>query len=154
VERPRIRSRQVPPLVRPEAERRVPPRTFLNTGVIASAAWLVARDVLPAETRWSVEIALATSDDRARFAIEIFAEEWGISFRLDDRTSWIRVTDVPFVHGRDDFELLRRTPRLEALGTLMRALEEEHGVRFVREKPSVISSFGCEDVISAWAKSL
>jgi hypothetical protein len=125
-----------------------------NTGVIASAAWLAARDVLPADARWSVEIALTTADESARFAIEIFAEEWGISFRLHDRMSWIRVTDVPFVHGRDDFELLRRTPRLDAMRSLVRALEHEHQIRFNRETPYVLSSFGREDVITAWAQAL
>jgi hypothetical protein len=143
-------------LIRPDgaSDSRITGRMAVNTGVIASAAWLAAREVFPATPRWSVEIGLATADDSARFAIEIFAEEWGISFRLHDRMSWIRVTDVPFVHGRDDFELLGRIPRLESVRSLVRTLEQEHGIQFDRESPYVLSSFGHEDVITAWAQAL
>jgi hypothetical protein len=134
----------------------------LNTGALASAAWCVARNVFPQAPRWSVDICLdnAPGADRdappidARFVIEIFSEEWGFRFRRGDAASWIRVTDIPFVHGRDDFELLRRTPRLENIGVLLRALEAEHEIRFDRSRALVRSSFDATDRIVTWVSSL
>src|SRR4051794_31932290 len=87
-----------------------------NTGPLASAAWLVARGLQPKEARWFVEIELASDTgisegtEQARLLLEVYAEEWGYRFQRGERVSWIRVTDVPFVHGRDDHELLQKTP--------------------------------------------
>lgn len=134
----------------------------INTGALASAAWCVARDVFPRAPRWSVDICLdnvpgaardATPID-ARFSIEIFSDEWGFRFRRGDAISWIRVTDIPFVHGRDDFELLRRTPRLENVGVLVRALEAEHELRFDRMRPLIRSTFDGGDRIMTWVAGL
>src|SRR5690242_2350229 len=86
----------------------------LTAGALASSTWLRSIGVTPPITqRWSVEIALEPSalrpstdyDDRiaTRFQLGIYAEEWGFFFCMHGKGSWIRVTDVPFVHGRDDF---------------------------------------------------
>ena len=134
----------------------------INTGALASAAWCVARNVFPQAPRWSVDICLdnVSGADRdsppidARFVLEIFSEEWGFRFLRGDATSWIRVTDIPFVHGRDDFELLRRTPRLENIGALVRALEAEHEMSFDRTRPLIRSTFDGIDRIATWVASL
>ena len=137
-------------------------RLGTNTGALAAAAWLAARDITSTDVHWSVQLVLDNTPGGeldlppldARFAIEIFAEEWGFSFTRGPSVSWIRVTDIPFVHGRDDFALLRRTPRLENIGLLMRALEVEHDIVFMRDVPIVRSSIGSEDRIAAWARGL
>lgn len=119
-----------------------------NTGALAAAAWCAARDLFARTPQWSVEIVLDGAD--ARFSVEIFAQEWGFAFRRSSALSWIRVTDMPFVHGRDDFSLLHRTPRLEHVATLMLALEEEHGIAFDRDAIQVHSDLGGEEQIAAW----
>ena len=75
-------------------------------------------------------------------------------FEHRGEASWIRVTDVAFVHGRDDFELVGRIPRLDAIGTLLRDVEREHGLVFDRHRPFVRSSFGAYDAIAGWARTL
>jgi hypothetical protein len=77
-----------------------------------------------------VEIQLYADIPNARFELNLYPEEWGFLFRLRARLSWIRVTDLAFVHGADDLGLLGRTPRLDQLATLIDALEIEHGIRF------------------------
>lgn len=134
----------------------------VNTGVLASAAWCVALDLFPQAPRWSVEICLdnVSGSERdaapidARFSLEIFSDEWGFCFRRGTATSWIRVTDIAFVHGQDDFELLRRTPRLDKIGILLRALEAEHDIRFDRTRPLIRSSFDCADRVVTWVAAL
>lgn len=134
----------------------------MTTGALASAAWCVARNVFPQAPRWSVDICLdnVPGADRdappadARFVLEIFSEEWGFRFLRGNAASWIRVTDVAFVHGRDDFALMRRTPRLENIGALVRALEAEHEVSFDRARPQIRSTFDGADRIVTWVASL
>jgi hypothetical protein len=125
-----------------------------NTGALASSAWLAARDIFPPPGTWSVNVSLTALDHDARFEVEIFAEEWGFALRRADKQSWIRVTDVPFVHGADDFSLLARTPRLERIHRLIRDIEREHGLHFDRRTARVSSTFGETDAIASWAQSL
>jgi len=125
-----------------------------NTGALAAAAWCVARDLVPTAARWRVEICLEDAANDARFVIEIYNDEWGYKLTRGERESWIRVTDIAFVHGRDDFELLGRTPRLENLGVLVRALETEHEVAFDRAQPTIRSTLDGIDRIATWASTL
>jgi hypothetical protein len=133
-----------------------------NTGALAAAAWLAARELVVSHPNWSVEVALETTPGGAldlapsgpRFSIEVFAQEWGFALRHDDKLSWIRVTDIPFVHGRDDFKLLRRTPRLDAIARLVRAVELELATVFDRAHPLVRSNIGGEAAIAAWVRTL
>ena len=143
-------------------ERPAQPSVGTNTGALAAAAWCAARELFPRKPLWSVEIALDNTPDGdldrppadARFSIEIFSQEWGFAFRRGDAVSWIRITDVPFVHGRDDFGLLRRTPRLEHVGTLLRELEEEHTFVTDRLSPLIRSDVGGLAQIAAWIRAL
>lgn len=128
-----------------------------NTGPLATAAWLVARGLTPAPSRWDAEILLGASnhppddDSPTLLRVELFSEEWGFSFRHDAKTSWIRVTDLPFVHGRDDHGLLAATPALRAFGSLVRTLEARFELRFAVEAAVVRSSLlGAESAIRTW----
>lgn len=159
--RPRTRSRRNVALHRPTEE--VLTRTCLtNTGALAAAAWCAARELYPRQPRWAVTVALdsvpgSMLDEApldARFTLEIYAEEWGYSVRRGAAMSWIRVTDVAFVHGRDDFSLLRRTPRLDRIDELVRVIEAEHEIRFDRTRPLIRTSIGGEDVIARWIAEL
>ena len=134
-----------------------------NTGPIASAAWLLDRELFPIERHWFVEIALGITDepppfdgrDDTRFHIELFAEEWGYLFCHAGRTSWIRVTDVPFVHGRDEYQLLHRTPPLPGIGKLLRHVEALHGLRFVRARAAIRTNIADgEHAIRSWIVTL
>jgi len=136
-----------------------------NTGPIASAAWLLDRELFPDERRWYVEIALGIDSappqfdrrDGTRFHIELFAEEWGFLFCHAGRTSWIRVTDVPFVHGRDEFQLILRTPPLSSIGKLLRHVERQHGLAFARAHAAVRTNLGdpgAERAVRAWIATL
>src|SRR5947207_487774 len=87
----------------------------------------------------STSTVLGPFDERTdtRFRVEIYSEEWGFLFCHAGQASWIRVTDVPFVHGRDDFKLLPSMPALKDLGTLLRSVEQQHHVRFRRRNALV-----------------
>lgn len=100
-------------------------------GAVESRGWLVARGLDTREHRgWYVEIQIYADVPNARFEINLYPEEWGFLFRLRARMSWIRVTDLAFVHGADDLGILGRTPSLAQLATLLDALELEHALRF------------------------
>lgn len=132
-----------------------------HTGPLASAAWLVARGLSPREPRWYVAIVLDTAVEASaeldmttatRFQLEIFAEEWGFMFCHAGQTSWIRVTDIPFVHGRDDHALLAQTPPLREINMLVRRLEERHDIAFGRDPLVRTSLLGAESAIADWAR--
>jgi hypothetical protein len=126
-----------------------------NTGALATARWLVARD-LTAGRKWFITIVLRDPLVRSTtFRIEMFAEEWGYVFEHAGRRSWIRVTDLPFVHGQDDFHLLRLTPALEHLGDLVRELEAREGLTFDREHAEVQTDLaGVDAAIAAWVAAM
>jgi len=135
-----------------------------NTGPLATASWLVARNLFPTSP-WFAEIVLTTTtsslyvplDDRptTHFAIEIYEREWGFVFRHDHKASWIRVTDLPFVHGRDDHGLLDATPALKNIGHLVRALERRHRVDLDREAPWLRTTIANgEPAIREWIATL
>ena len=130
------------------------PRALMaNTGPMASAAWLVDREVMPTDPKWSVEIVL--THDATSFQIEIFAEEWGFSFSHQDKLSWIRVTDVPFVHGRDEFDLLHSTPPLKRIGEMLYQIEHRFFLRFDRKRAVIRTTIpDAEPAIRRWVESL
>jgi hypothetical protein len=124
-----------------------------NTGPLAAAAWLLARGLFPREPRWFVEVELVASE-HTRFVIEIYAEEWGFAFHHHDRVSWIRVTDIAFVHGRDDHDLLDEAPKLRDIGVLIAKLEGRFGLAFAKP-PTIRTSLGDADgKIREWVAAL
>jgi len=125
-----------------------------NTGPLAAASWLIARDLVPHPPKWFVTITLATPDG-AKFDIEILSEEWGFRFERDTRVSWIRVTDIAFAHGHDDHRLLAHTPKLKDIGALLRSVEKTHDIRFEVDAPIVRTNLtDADDAIATWLQSL
>jgi len=122
-----------------------------NTGALSASAWLVDRGITPVDQRWFVELALDVPGQDTQFQLDVYAEEWGFQFRHEGRTSWIRVTDVPFVHGQDEHRLLGRTPRLRDIALFVAQLEREHAVRFDRESPWIHSNIpGAATIVKSW----
>ncbi|MGE5181866.1 MAG: hypothetical protein ACM31C_07380 [Acidobacteriota bacterium] len=85
----------------------------------------------------------------------MYPDEWGVFFCHGSRASWIRVTDQPFVHGRDDHALLGELPELHQIGHLLRSLEERYGLQFRREQALVRTNFGAgQKAVRDWLGSL
>lgn len=137
-----------------------------TAGALAASSWLSARSIgAGGLLRWNAEIALDVVDGPApeefddhvasRFHIDIYSEEWGFYFCHGGRASWIRVTDIPFVHGRDDFAVLSATPPLDEIGSLLQALESRYTIAFRRDRALVRTNLPqAEAAIRAWVLSL
>jgi hypothetical protein len=132
-----------------------------HAGALAGSAWLAARGLTRPPGGWDVAIALEvfdrparlslTNPAEARFELAISSTEWGFLCCHRGRLSWIRVTDVPYVHDRDDLELLRRVPPLRDVGSLVRAIERRSAINFRRQHASISTSLpGAEPAIRAW----
>lgn len=133
-----------------------------HAGALASAAWLSGRGLsAPPYEKWEISIALDVVDGRpsgrfndasdTRFHIVVASSEWGFFFCHHSRVSWIRVTDLPFVHERDDYELLPQVPPLRDLGKLVQSLEERYRIKFRREHAAIRSTIeGAEDNVRIW----
>jgi hypothetical protein len=123
-----------------------------TVGAAASERWRAALE-LPAIPRWHVEIQLAAH--ATTFDLNLYAEEWGFVFQHGSRGSWIRVTDVAFVHGRDEHCLLTRTPDLLAIGLLLSELEREHAFEFQRAHARVCTNIpDAEPVVRGWLQAM
>lgn len=137
-----------------------------TAGKLAAHTWLRTRGLsAPALRPWHIEISFDVRDAPAaaqfeertdtRFRLEIYSEEWGFFFCHRGRASWIRVTDIPFVHGRDDFNMLRSTPALEDIGALFRAVQQQHSITFRREHALVRTNVpSAEPAIRVWIQTL
>ncbi len=122
---------------------------ILTPGAEAADRWRTALG-LSAVPKWQAEIAIEASADTA-FELNIYPEEWGFAFRHDGRCSWIRVTDIPFVHVQDDFELLGRTPDLLAIGETIAELEITHAISFQRAHARVRTNIPkAAEVVRKW----
>jgi hypothetical protein len=127
-----------------------PPGLSTNTGPLASSAWLADRGVVPDASKWFVEITLAAGA-ATRLQLDVYAEEWGIQLVHGGARSWVRVTDVAFAHGRDDFDLLARMPRLRDIALWIRQLEHELDIRFDRDAAQIRTNItGADTVVRAW----
>jgi hypothetical protein len=139
---------------------------WTNPGSLAAFGWLDDRGVARPSSRWSIEIALDVIDrptagefdarGASRFHLDIYSEEWGYFFCHAGRASWIRTTDVAFVHVRDDYALLAHTPPLAQIGELVRALEREHGLALRRDRARVSTDLGAEALVATrrWLATL
>jgi hypothetical protein len=137
-----------------------------GTGAIAASKWVRDRGIpVMGGQRWHIEIALDVSDAPAlmdydeksatRFHLDIYSEEWGHYFCHGGRSSWIRVTDLAFVHGRDEHHLLGVTPSLRDVGQLLRHLEQKHAIRFRRDLALIRTNLaGAEPKIRQWLAAL
>jgi hypothetical protein len=125
-------------------------------GAAASAAWLDLQGLDAARTpHWYVEITIpSTSASDSRFELNIYPEEWGFVFRRGPRISSVRVTDVPFVHGRDDHKLVDEVPPLAEIHRLLDSLEARHGMELLRTKTTVKSNLvRASAIVRAWLVS-
>ena len=138
-----------------------------SVGGQAAVGWLRARSIStpPTTLRWHVEIAMGLepapppSDfdetKTSRFHLDVYSEEWGVFFCHGGKASWIRVTDLAFVHGRDDHELLAIVPPLRDIASLLRELERRHGIRYQREHATIRTNLAnAEPAIRAWLRTL
>jgi hypothetical protein len=101
--------------------------------------------------------AVAEFDDRVdtRFHLDIYSEEWGYFFCHAGRASWIRITDIAFVHGRDDYNLLATTLPLADIGETLKALEQQHKIAFRREQALVRTNLAnAELAVRRWLSTL
>jgi hypothetical protein len=139
------------PRMSSDSEGHVTSRVFSTLGAEASERWLGVLG-LTSLPRWFVELSLVADTD-THFDLAIYAEEWGFAFHHAGKTSWIRVTDVPFVHGRDELALLDRTPDLLAVGVLISQLERDHQITFDRTTPTIRTNVAdAEPVIRDWLR--
>jgi hypothetical protein len=124
-------------------------------GAVASSTWLAQRGLAASRVpHWYVEITIASDTPDTRFEINIYPEEWGFVLRRGVRVSSIRVTDVAFVHGLDDYQLLQDTPSLEGIGDLLATLERRHGMTFLRDRPTVRSNLvRAAAVVRSWLET-
>ncbi len=132
--------------------------------MFAAAAWAAERGLTPVDKSWDIEIRLEIAPRQAtlevdegatRFELLIYAEEWGFRFAHAGRTSWIRVTDIAFVHGSDDHRLLELTPRLQDIASLVRELENRHALQFLRDHATIRSTIpNAELAIRSWLTTL
>jgi hypothetical protein len=136
-----------------------------TTGAFASHAWVRAQGSnISRHERWRVRVFLDAIDEppapafdaavATRFHLEIFSEEWGFFFCHAASASWIRVTDIAFVHGRDDFKLLPITPPLKQIGSLLRRVEQDAGVHFRRHHATIETNLDIEPAVRSWVASL
>jgi hypothetical protein len=138
-----------------------------SAGASAAHSWITALGLHPppGALRWHAEISLDVIDGPARadfdervdtrFHIDVYSEEWGFFFCHAGLTSWIRITDIAFVHGRDEHHLLTETPSLDGIGELMRRLEAKHHVRFNREHAIIRTNIvAAEPLLRRWLLTL
>jgi hypothetical protein len=137
-----------------------------TAGKLAARTWLESLALTPPAGRpWFVELTLGVDEatpalafdcqTETRLRMEVFSEEWGVQFCHRGRSSWIRVTDIPFVHGRDDFALSAIMPPLRNIGFLVRSIESEHAMRFDRGLALVRSNVpGAELALRPWLAAL
>jgi len=132
-------------LIEADAHRRV----ISTAGGEASDRWLSSLGLVPV-SRWHVEIAM-TAKNLARFELSIYEEEWGFAFHHNEQSSWIRITDIPFVHGRDELRLLARTPDLLAINLFTAELEAEYAIAFDRAKATIRTNLrDASEVVRDW----
>lgn len=140
--------------------------SWSSIGALAASRWVRDRGLTTtAGQRWHIEIALDVIDGPAagdydeksatRFHLDIYSEEWGHYFCHAGKASWIRVTDLAFVHGLDDHRLLGLTPPLHEIGRLVRHLEETFAIRFRRDLALIRTNLArVEPKIRQWLETL
>jgi hypothetical protein len=121
-------------------------------GAQSAHRWLETL-ALPALPRWFVEVTLPADKD-TRLDLNIYAEEWGYVFHHAERTSWIRITDVAFVHGRDDFGLLDTTPDLMSIHGFLVEIASRHDIAWKHDHAKIRTNLPrAGDTIRQWLDS-
>lgn len=126
----------------------------MTRGARESTAWLALRGLdalhVPA---WYVHVTLH-GIPAGTLDLEVFPHEWCYAFELAGCTSTLRVTDIEFVHGRDDHNLLGEAPSLDRFLDFVARLEQRHAVRFDRTTALVHSNLTrAAPIVRAWLNS-
>ncbi|MGE5181563.1 MAG: hypothetical protein ACM31C_05860 [Acidobacteriota bacterium] len=123
-------------------------------GAEESTRWLERCDLEQDVGPWFVEIQIVADDDDdapSTLDLNIYPIEWDITFRRRGQMSSIKVTGAAHVNGCDDFALLDRVTSLDRFGTLLAAIELQHGLRFGRSSAAVRSNLaGAQRIVRAW----
>jgi len=141
----------------------IPPLSTTR-GAQAAYSWVRERK-LGSSKPWFIEVALDVADrpvsvtyngdTDTRFHLNVYPEEWSVYFCHGSRASWIRVTDQPFIHGRDDHELLAHLPDLDKIGYFMLTLEQRYRVKFRREHALIRTNLvGGQKALRDWLASV
>jgi hypothetical protein len=131
-----------------------------------SAAWAKERKLdTTGKPKWYAEMSLDVKDEPAsqvyfgdtasRFHLKIYASEWGYELVHGGKHSHVRIVEEPFVHGHDDFKLLKKTPKLAAIAAFLRELETKHGIAFKREHAFIRTNLkGGKPILKTWLGTL
>jgi hypothetical protein len=137
----------------------------VTVGSMDAGDWLKALDINAVDHHWFVEVALGVGDEAivetwsggtdTRFHIYIYPQEWGYLFCHQGRTSWIRIADRAYVHGRDDYNLVTETPPLREIASLARDLEGRHQLALRRDRALVRTNLNAiDDRVRDWVAAL
>lgn len=138
---------------------------LVTQGAAAVAEWMQARALRADDARWYIEVGLDiverpaqqrwNGDTDSRFHLYLYPTEWGYFFCHGSRASWIRIGERPYVHGRDDYNLLPATPALAKVSRLVSDVEQRHRIEFRREHAVVRTNLAdAEPAIRAWVRGL
>ena len=131
-----------------------------SAGKNESRAWLESLKVKTDKDKWRVRMLLDVKDEPAagvyfgdtstRCHLEVFTDEWSVTFVHGGKTSQVRV----FADGTQDHHgepLLEKPGKLADARELIRKLEKAHGVQFKREHVRVESNVtGAKAAARTW----
>ncbi len=119
---------------------------------LATTQWIEQCGLATLNTpSWYVEVSISTAREDTRCELNVYPDEWGVIFRRGIRVSSVRVTDVAFVHGRDDDNLLRVFPSLDRVRNLITLLEHRFDLAFDRAGSAVHSNLTrASAIIRGW----
>lgn len=137
----------------------------VTVGSVDTGDWIKARGISAVDHHWFVEVALGVGDAAlvetwsgntdTRFHVYIYPQEWGFLFCHQGRTSWIRVADRAYVHGRDDHDLITETPPLREIASLVHELERRHQLALRRDRALVRTNLhAIDDCVRDWVAAL
>ncbi len=137
----------------------------VTVGSMDANDWLKQLGIPATDSHWFVEIALGIDESpltdtwrgeaATRLHVFIYPQEWGFLFCHANQTSWIRIADRAYVHGRDDYALVSSTPPLRELSAFARELERRHQLAFRRDRALVRTNLlAIDDRVRDWAAAL
>jgi hypothetical protein len=78
-----------------------------------------------------------------------------VFFCHGSRASWIRFTDEPFVHGRDEHRLLCELTSLERVEPMLATLEKRYQLSFRRDRGLIRSNLvGATAAVREWLSTV
>jgi hypothetical protein len=136
----------------------------VTVGSVDANDWLKQLEIRAQDLHWFVELGLGTGDaplsetwgdGETRLHVYIYPQEWGFLFSHAGSSSWIRIADRAYVHGRDDFGLVSSTPPLREIASFVRELEHRHAIALRRDRVLVRTNLPAIDqCVRDWAALL